>query len=148
MATILLLSGPNLAALGRRDPRWYGAATLDDCVRAARAAAEAAGHVLEHVQSNHEGALIDAVHAAVGQAAAIVVNAGALTHTSRALADALGDFDGVKVEVHLSNPYAREPWRRRSVLAEVVDGMVAGFRQHGYRLAVEAAAALLEERDR
>lgn len=148
MAIILLLSGPNLNLLGRRDPRWYGTATLDDCVTAARTAAEAAGHTLEHVQSNHEGALIDAVQAAAGRAAAIVVNAGALTHTSRALADALGDFEGVKVEVHLSNPYAREQWRRRSVLAEAVDGMVAGFRHHGYRLAVEAAAALLAERDR
>lgn len=148
MATILLLSGPNLNLLGRRDRRWYGTASLDDCVEAARAAAAAAGHELEHLQSNHEGVLIDAVHAAHDRCGAIVVNAGALTHTSRSLADALADHPGVTVELHLSNPYAREPWRRRSVLAEVVDGIVAGFREHGYRLAVEAAAALLEERRR
>jgi 3-dehydroquinate dehydratase-2 len=143
MATILLLSGPNLNLLGSREPDVYGTDTLDDCVSEARAAAEAAGHVLEHLQSNHEGALIDAVHGARGRCDAIVLNPGALTHTSYALADALAAYQGVKVELHLSNPSAREEWRRRSVIAPVVTGTVAGFGRTGYRLALDAAASLL-----
>jgi 3-dehydroquinate dehydratase-2 len=143
MATILLLSGPNLNLLGSREPEIYGADSLEDCVGDARDAAEAAGHVLEHLQSNHEGALIDAVHGARGRCAAIVLNPGALTHSSYALADALAAFDGVKVELHLSNPSAREEWRRRSVVAPVVTGTVAGFGRAGYRLAVDADTAAL-----
>ena len=139
MATILLLSGPNLNLLGEREPDIYGTDTLDDCVADARAAAGAAGHELEHLQSNHEGALVDAIQGARGRCAAIVVNPGALTHYSYALADALATFDGVKVELHLSNPSSREEWRRRSVIAPYVTGTVAGFRRTGYRLAVEAA---------
>jgi 3-dehydroquinate dehydratase II len=144
MATILLLSGPNLNLLGDREPEIYGTDTLDQCVADARAAAEAAGHTLEHVQSNHEGELVDAVQAARGRCAAIVINPGALTHYSYALADALASFDGVSVELHLSNPASREEWRRRSVIAPYVSGTVAGFGREGYRLAVEAAVARLE----
>lgn len=139
MATILLLSGPNLNLLGERESDIYGTDTLDDCVTDARAVAEAADHTLEHVQSNHEGALVDAIQAARGRCAAIVVNPGALTHYSYALADALASFDGVKVELHLSNPSSREEWRRRSVVAPYVTGTVAGFGRTGYRLALEAA---------
>ncbi|HUV10864.1 MAG TPA: type II 3-dehydroquinate dehydratase [Acidimicrobiia bacterium] len=139
MATILLLSGPNLNLLGEREPDIYGTDTLDDCVTDARAVAEAADHTLEHVQSNHEGALVDAIQAARGRCAAIVVNPGALTHYSYALADALATFGGVKVELHLSNPSSREEWRRRSVVAPYVTGTVAGFGRTGYRLALEAA---------
>ncbi len=94
MATILLLSGPNLNLLGEREPEIYGTDTLDDCVGDARAAAAAAGYDLEHLQSNHEGELIDAIHAARGRCAAIVFNPGAFTHSSYALADALAAFDG------------------------------------------------------
>ncbi len=143
MATILLLSGPNLNLLGEREPEIYGTATLDDCVGDARAAAEAAGHTLEHFQSNHEGELIDAIHAARGRCAAIVMNPGAFTHSSYALADALAAFDGVKVELHLSNPSAREEWRRKSVVAPYVTGTISGFGRIGYRLAVEAAISKL-----
>jgi len=143
MATILLLSGPNLNLLGEREPDIYGTDTLDDCVGDARAAAEAAGHTLEHLQSNHEGALVDAIQAARGRCAAVVVNPGALTHYSYALADALATFDGVTVELHLSNPSSREEWRRRSVVAPYVTGTVAGFGRAGYRLAVEAAVGAL-----
>lgn len=146
MALILLLSGPNLNLLGEREPEIYGRDTLDDLVADARATAEAHGHVLEHTQSNHEGALVDAVQGARGRCAALVVNAGALTHYSHALADALAAFEGVTVELHVTNPSAREPWRRISVIAPVVTGTVAGFGRHGYRLAIEAAAALLKER--
>jgi 3-dehydroquinate dehydratase-2 len=143
MATILLLSGPNLNLLGEREPEIYGRDTLDDCVGDARAAAEAAGHELEHLQSNHEGELIDQIQAARGRCAAIVFNPGAFTHSSYALADALAAFDGVKVELHLSNPSAREEWRRTSVVAPYVTGTIAGFGRTGYRLAVEAAVSKL-----
>ena len=144
MATILLLSGPNLNLLGDREPDVYGSDTLDECVADARAAADAAGHSLEHLQSNQEGELVDAVQGARGRCAAIVVNPGALTHYSFALADALAAFDGVKVELHLSNPASREEWRRRSVVAPYVTGTVAGFGRAGYRLAVEAVTGRLE----
>jgi 3-dehydroquinate dehydratase-2 len=144
MARILLLSGPNLNLLGEREPHYYGTATLDELAALARETAAKLGHDLEHVQSNHEGDLVDAVHGARGRCAAIIVNAGALSHYGYALTDALAMFDGVKIELHLSNPYAREQWRRTSVLAPVVDGMIAGLRDVGYRLAVEAVAARLE----
>jgi 3-dehydroquinate dehydratase II len=143
MATVLLLSGPNLNLLGTREPDIYGTDTLADCVADARAVAEANGHVLEDAQSNHEGDLVDAVQGARGRCAAIVINPGALTHSSYALADALAAYDGVKVELHLSNPSSREEWRRRSVVAPYVTGTIAGFGRTGYRLALEAVVAQL-----
>jgi len=146
VATILLLSGPNLNLFGQRDPAVYGTATLAECVDDARAVASAHGHELEHVQSNHEGDLVDAVQGARGRCAALIVNPGALGHYSYALADALACYDGVAVELHVSNPSAREEWRRTSVVAPVVTGTVAGFGPAGYRLAAEAAVAVLAER--
>lgn len=145
MSTILLLTGPNLNLLGTREPEIYGTDTLDVLVDDARAVAAAEGHTLEHQQSNHEGDLVDAIHAARGRCAAVVINAGAFTHYSYAIADALAAFDGVKIELHLSNPSAREEWRRRSVIAPYVTGTVAGFGRLGYRLALEAACARLGE---
>lgn len=144
MAIILLVSGPNLNLLGTREPHIYGSDTLDDCVGDARAAAEALGHTLEHVQSNHEGELVDAIQGARDRCGAIVINPGAYTHSSYAIADALAAFEGVKVELHLSNPASREEWRRRSVVGPYVTGTVAGFGRAGYRLAVEAAAGRLD----
>jgi 3-dehydroquinate dehydratase-2 len=144
LGTILLLSGPNLNLFGQREPSVYGTDTLDDMVADARAVASAHGHELEHLQSNHEGELVDAVQAARGRCVAIIINAGALTHYSFALADALATFDGVKVELHVSNPASREDWRRLSVIAPYVTGTVAGFGRHGYALALEAACARLE----
>ena len=138
MAIVLLLSGPNLNLLGAREPDIYGTDTLDDCIADARGVAEANGHVLEDLQSNHEGDLVDAVQGARDRCAAVVINPGALTHYSFALADALAAFDGVKVELHLSNPASREEWRRRSVIAPYVTGTIAGFGRSGYRLALEA----------
>src|SRR3954469_15409552 len=143
MTTILLLSGPNLNLLGEREPEIYGTATLEMCVADARAVAEGAGHSLEHLQSNHEGELIDAIQSARGRCGAIVFNPGAFTHSSYAIADALAAFEGVKVELHLSNPSAREEWRRKSVVAPYVTGTVAGFGRAGYRLAIEAALSKL-----
>jgi 3-dehydroquinate dehydratase II len=143
---IVLLSGPNLNLLGSRQPEIYGTATLDDHVRTAVDTAAGGGAVIEHMQSNSEAGLIDAVHAARGRAAAIIVNAGALTHYSWALHDALGAFDGVIVELHLSNTHARDTWRHHSVIAPVCHGSVQGFGGDGYRLAVLGALALLAKR--
>ena len=140
---VLLLSGPNLNLLGEREPEIYGTDTLADHVERARAAAAACGLNLEHLQSNTEGDLVDAVHRARGRAAAIVVNGAALTHYGWSLHDALAAFEGPVVELHLSNPSAREPWRQTSVLAPVASGSIAGFGGLGYELAVEAVARLL-----
>jgi 3-dehydroquinate dehydratase-2 len=141
--TVLLLSGPNLNLLGQREPEVYGPATLDDHVAAARAVAEAHDLELEHLQSNHEGALVDAIHAARGRCAAIVINAGAFTHYAWSLHDALATFDGPIIELHISNPYAREPWRSTSVVAPVATGSICGLGGHGYQLAMAAVARLL-----
>jgi 3-dehydroquinate dehydratase II len=143
VATILILSGPNLNLLGEREPHLYGTTTLDELVAEIRNVTSAAGHDVEHLQSNHEGELVDAVQGARGRCAAIIINAGALTHYSYALADALATYDGVAVELHITNPSAREPWRHLSVIAPVVTGTITGFGRTGYRLAAEAAVATL-----
>jgi len=143
---IVLLSGPNLDLLGEREPSIYGTATLDDHVATATLAGDALGYRVEHLQTNHEGALVEAVHAARGRAEAVIVNAGALSHTSWSLHDALAAFDGVVVELHLSNPAAREPFRHTSVIASVADGCIAGFGGIGYGLAVDAVHRLLAAR--
>ncbi|HXQ75118.1 MAG TPA: type II 3-dehydroquinate dehydratase [Acidimicrobiales bacterium] len=143
---VVLLSGPNLNLLGERQPEVYGRATLDDHVAGATAEADVCGLALEHHQTNHEGELVELVHGARGRAAALVVNAGALTHYSWALHDALAAFEGVVIELHLSNPAAREPWRHVSVVAPVSDGTIVGFGGLGYRLAVQAVARLLSSR--
>jgi len=139
---VLLLSGPNLDLLGARE-EVYGTATLDDHVARARARAERCGLELEHVQSNHEGNLVDAVHAARGRVAAVVVNAAALTHYAWSLHDALAAFEGPVVELHISNTAAREAWRHTSVVSPVATGTITGFGGHGYELAVDAVALLL-----
>ena len=143
---VVLLSGPNLDLLGEREPEIYGSARLAEHVAAAAEEATRCGLELEHHQSNHEGELVDLVHAARGRAGALIVNAGALTHYSWSLHDALAAFDGVVVELHLSNPAAREPWRHTSVIAAVSDGTIAGFGGLGYPLAVQAVARLLASR--
>lgn len=143
MATILLLHGPNLNLLGQREPEIYGSATLDDYVATARRVAAAHGHELEAFQSNHEGALVDAVHAARGRCAAIVINPGAFTHYAWSIHDALAAFDGPVVEVHISNPLARESWRHTSVVAPVAIGSITGFGMDGYEFALEAVARRL-----
>jgi len=140
---ILLLSGPNLDQLGVRSPEIYGHATLADHVARFTAAAHEAGYEVRHLQSNFEGDLIEAIHAARTQSAALVINAGALTHYSWALTDALAIFPGPKVEVHLSNPAAREPFRHVSTLAGVVNGTIAGFGAQSYDLALTAVLSLL-----
>jgi 3-dehydroquinate dehydratase II len=140
---VVLLSGPNLNLLGQREPAVYGPETLADHVAAAVMEASACGLDLEHHQTNHEGELVELVHGARGRAAAVVVNAGALTHYSWALHDALAAFDGLVIELHLSNPAAREPWRHTSVVAPVANGSISGFGGLGYPLAIVAVARML-----
>jgi len=142
-ARVLLLSGPNLNLLGEREPEVYGTGTLADHVATAEAAAKEHGLAIDHVQSNAEADLVEAVHGARGRYAAIVINAGALTHYAWSLHDALAAFDGVVVELHLSNPNAREPWRHTSVIAPVARGSIVGFGGLGYALAIDAVAGLL-----
>jgi len=141
---VLLLSGPNLNLLGERDPAIYGVATLDEHVSTASKAAAHHGLAIEHLQTNHEGVLVDAIQAARGRCAAIVINPGALTHYAWSLHDALDTFDGPIIELHLSDPSTREPWRHLSVVAPVASATVAGHGGDGYRLAIEAVAGLLE----
>ena len=144
--SILLLSGPNLNLLGEREPLIYGPETLDDHVT--RAAARAAEHDVElrHVQSNHEGDLIDAVHIARTRDDAIIVNAAAVSHYGWGLHDALAAFEGTVVELHISNPFRREPWRHTSVVSPVADVVISGAGGLGYTLAVDAAIGLLSRR--
>lgn len=144
---LVLLSGPNLVLLGERHPEIYGTETLASHVRKAAATASRYGLALEHVESASEAELVGAVHGARGRAAAIVVNAGALTHYSWSLADALAAYDGHVVELHLSNPVSREPWRHTSVVSPVAAGTISGFGALGYEMAVEAAARLLGRAD-
>lgn len=144
MTTILLLHGPNLSQLGSRDPAHYGTATLDDLVAAARSEAEAGGAELAAEQYEDEADLVRRVHAARTDGTdAVLLNAGALTHYSHALRDALELLDVPVVELHLSNIHAREGFRRTSVIAPACTGQVAGFGAAGYPLAVRAALELL-----
>ncbi len=140
---MLLLNGPNLNLLGLREPEVYGTASLDDHVELATTTGDALGLDVEHHQSNHEGELVDLIQSARGHHAAIVINAGALSHYSWALHDALATFDGPVVELHISNPYRRESWRNTSVVTPVAHGSICGFGGDGYRLAIDAVAALL-----
>ena len=140
MAKILLLNGPNLNLLGTREPETYGHATLASIVGDLAQAAQAAGHALDHYQSNAEHALIDRIHAARADGTAfILINPAAFTHTSVALRDALLAVAIPFVELHLSNVHAREPFRRHSYLSDIAVGVIAGFGPDSYRLALEAA---------
>ena len=141
---ILLLNGPNLGLLGQREPEIYGHETLEDHVEAVRAAAAKHGLAVEHVQSEHEGRLVEAIHGARSRYAAIVINPAAFTHYAWAIHDALAAFDGPVIEVHLSNPQRREPWRHTSVVSPVATGTIAGLGGLGYVLAVQAVADLLD----
>jgi 3-dehydroquinate dehydratase-2 len=145
VAIISLLHGPNLNLLGQREPHIYGTAVLDDYVQAARNAAELHGHEIDAFQSNHEGALVDAIHGARGRCAAIVINPGAFTHYAWSLHDALSAFEGPILELHISNPNAREPWRHTSVVSPVATGTIVGLGIHGYELAVAAIARKLAD---
>jgi len=141
--TILVLNGPNLNLLGRREPEIYGHTTLDDIRALAVERGKALGLAVDFRQSNSEGELVDWIQAAPGTAAGIIVNAGALTHTSVALLDALLAVALPVVEVHLSNIHRREDFRRHSYVARAAQGMICGFGARGYALALEAMAPLV-----
>lgn len=144
MVAVLLCNGPNLNLLGTREPDLYGAVALDDVVAAVRdRVAEHAGEV-RHLQSNREGALIEALHDARDWADGIVINPGGWTHTSVALRDAIAASDLPAVEVHLSNVHAREGFRHTSVTAGACIGVVAGFGVRSYLLGVDALLAHLQ----
>jgi 3-dehydroquinate dehydratase II len=143
---VLVLHGPNLNLLGTREPEVYGRVTLGQIDRDLRDAGRKLGLSVETFQSNHEGALVDRVQAARGGFAAIVINPGGYTHTSVALRDALAAVGLPVIEVHLSNVAAREEFRHRSLIAPIAVGQVVGLGAIGYRLALEAAAHLLETR--
>ncbi|CAB4610405.1 unannotated protein [freshwater metagenome] len=142
LSSILVVHGPNLNLLGTREPDVYGTATLADHVAAVTAAATPHRISVADVQSNSEGELVNAIHAAKGVYDAIIINAGAFTHYSWALHDALRSFSGNVIEVHLSNPGAREEFRHVSVLSGVVNGTISGLGGVGYSLAVQALLQL------
>ena len=143
---ILVLNGPNLNLLGAREPDIYGRMTLADIEDACRRRADALGLAVEFRQSNYEGELVDWIQQARGVHAGLIINAGAYTHTSIALLDALAAVDLPVMEVHLSNIFHREPFRRHSYISTVAHGVVCGFGGFGYELALEAAAHLLNVR--
>jgi 3-dehydroquinate dehydratase-2 len=144
-ARVLVLHGPNLNALGSREPDVYGSTTLAQIDAALRHLAEDLSLDLTIEQHQGEGELISAIHRAAAENRAIVINPGAYTHYSYALRDALAAVTVPKIEVHLTNIYSRESFRRRSVIAPVVHGTVAGFGLESYLLALRAAAAKLDE---
>ncbi|GAA4881729.1 type II 3-dehydroquinate dehydratase [Ferrimonas pelagia] len=142
-AQILLLNGPNLNLLGRREPGLYGHQTLNDIVTGLQAQAAQAGIALSHLQSNSEAELIDAIHATTADF--ILINPAALTHTSVALRDALLGVAIPFIEIHLSNVHAREPFRHHSYLSDVAQGVICGLGAQGYRFALEAAQDFLQK---
>lgn len=143
MTSILILNGPNLNLLGQRQPEVYGRATLADIETMCRVHAEARGVTIDFAQHNSEGALIDRIHAARGQHDGIILNAGAYTHTSIALMDAISSVALPVIELHLSNIHAREEFRHRSYIAPVALGVICGFGAAGYTLAMDALAGHL-----
>lgn len=143
MASILVLNGPNLNLLGTRQPEVYGTTTLADIDAACRAHGQTIGVDVTCVQTNFEGGLVDAIHAAKGTHAGLVINAGAYTHTSIAIMDAVASVELPAVEVHLSNIHAREEFRHTSYLARVCVGQIAGFGMHSYILGMDALKAHL-----
>ncbi|MFD2235579.1 type II 3-dehydroquinate dehydratase [Phaeospirillum tilakii] len=141
---IIILNGPNLNMLGTRQPETYGRETLADIEHQCRAHAEGLGLTVEFRQSNHEGELVTWIQQARGRAAGLILNAGAYTHTSVALLDALLAAEVTTIEVHLSNIHQRDSFRHHSYVAQAAKGMIAGLGSHGYLLALDALARLIK----
>ena len=140
---IFMLNGPNLNLLGKRQPELYGNETLHDIARDCDLSADQLGLTLTHLQSNHEGQLIDWIHQARQDAEGIIMNPGAFSHSSIAILDALNTFDGPILEVHISNIHKRESFRHHSYVSLRAEGLIAGFGSDGYQIAVEHMAKLL-----
>ena len=147
MARILVMHGPNLNLLGTREPQVYGQTSLAEIDQELRQRATAVGHELETFQSNHEGALVDWIQQRGMQAALLIMNPGAYTHTSIAIRDAILGVGLPVIEVHLSNIYSREPFRRQSYLADITLGQVAGFGSYSYIFALQAALHWLQQQE-
>jgi 3-dehydroquinate dehydratase-2 len=141
--SIIVLHGPNLNLLGQREPEIYGSLTLNDVNLLLKADAEKLGVSVSFLQSNHEGVLIDTIHDALGKHSGILINAGAYTHTSVAIRDALAGVQIPTVEVHLSNVYQREDFRHYSYIAPIVIGQISGFGADSYRLGLQALVTYL-----
>ncbi|ACI98358.1 type II 3-dehydroquinate dehydratase [Rhodospirillum centenum] len=142
--SVLVLNGPNLNLLGTREPHIYGSETLDDIEVSCQETAARLGLDIDFRQSNHEGELVTWIQEARGEHDAILINAGAYSHTSIAILDALQAVDLPVVEVHLSNIFRREPFRHHSHVSTVARGVICGFGSHGYILALEAVARLID----
>ncbi|MDE2462907.1 MAG: type II 3-dehydroquinate dehydratase [Alphaproteobacteria bacterium] len=142
---IYVLNGPNLNLLGLREPEIYGRTRLSDIETAVTARAATHGLQVTFRQSNHEGTLVDWIQEARTEASGLILNAGAYTHTSVAIHDALRALDRPVIEVHLSNPYARESFRHHSYVSPVASGVICGLKEEGYLLAVDALARILKD---
>ncbi|EGK14445.1 3-dehydroquinate dehydratase [Desmospora sp. 8437] len=146
MPKVMVLHGPNLNLLGKREPDIYGGGTLTELNERLRTKGGELGLEVETFQSNHEGDLIDQIHGAEGRVDVLVINPGAFTHYSYAIRDALASVSVPAIEVHISNVHGREPFRERSVTAPVTRGQIIGFGFHSYELALTAAVTLVRER--
>lgn len=141
--TVFILNGPNLNLLGKREPEIYGHDTLDDVAERCAALGDMMGLATQLYQSNHEGAIVDTIHRARDEAAGIIINPAAYTHTSVAILDALHMFEGPVLEVHISNVHKRESFRHHSYVSQRADGVIAGFGVEGYELALRRMVTLL-----
>jgi len=144
--TILVIHGPNLNMLGRREPTWYGSATLEEIDAEIKEAAQEVGMTAETFQSNYEGAIIEKIHQAMETCDGVIINPAAYTHTSVAIRDALLMLDIPIIEVHLSNIYQRETFRHRSFVSDVATARVAGFGKEGYMMAVRALSHMVAKK--
>ena len=144
---VLVLHGPNLNMLGRREPSYYGTATLDEINAEIRHHADRFDITVDCFQSNYEGALVEKIHEAVDTCNGVIINPAAFTHTSVAIRDALLLLDCPVIEVHLSNIYKREGFRHVSTIADIATARVAGFGKRGYLIALEALGKMIKKRD-
>jgi 3-dehydroquinate dehydratase-2 len=142
---VLVIHGPNLNMLGKREPEIYGKDSLDNINAALKELGKKRGILVETFQSNHEGEIVEKIQKAAGMFKGIIINPAAFTHTSISIRDAILLLDMVVIEIHLSNIYKREPFRHKSMIADVVYGQISGFGVHGYTLALEAMAEYFNE---